>query len=178
MTESDLPFAVCKQGIILKSFGLFSRFWYALLEINEHSVPLSIKVRYFCFPILNTQELGFPAKLILKTGFLYSLFSLHRLPREESLLVFLISGSFYSTINGFPFLLFVDLLRQCRRKWPIEWQFQHSAFLTQSGRTWLHDFWPVSQVMRTCLSDAWPWFKSKLTSVLTLLSKGGYTRNN
>ena len=74
MTESDLPFAACKHGIFLKSFGLFSRFWYALFEINEHSAPLSIKVRYFCFPILNTQELGFPAKLILKTGFLDSLF--------------------------------------------------------------------------------------------------------
>ena len=69
MTENDLPFAAGKQGIFLKSFSLFNRFWYALLAIklNEHSAPLSIKVRYFCFPILNTQELGFPSKLILKT---------------------------------------------------------------------------------------------------------------
>ena len=118
MTESYLPFAACKQGIFLKSFGLFSRFWYALLEINEHSAPLSIKVRYFRFPILNTQELGFPAKLILKTGFLDSLFFSPPASSWREPTSFPDIGGLFIFIlwyTGFRFLPFVDLFRQYRR---------------------------------------------------------------
>ena len=70
MTESEPPFAACNDGIFRTNLGLFGRFWYIRFDIKLHSAPESIKVRYLNFPILNTQELGFPAKLILKTGFL------------------------------------------------------------------------------------------------------------